>query len=134
LTEQPKTAARAERFKNRPFGLTVRELVLGDTVARELPNNEKGVIVEFVEQGSWAQDGELVPGDIVKKIQDREVANLDQFKKIFDEEIAKKPKELVFFVLRGKKDTKLLRIEPRWDTVAEPKSDKTPASAAPAAK
>jgi S1-C subfamily serine protease len=134
LTEQPKTAAQAKRFKNRQFGLTVRELVLGDTVARELPNNEKGALVDFVEQGSWAQDGELAPGDIVKKIQDREVDNLAQFQKIFEEEIAKKPKELVFFVLRGKKETKLLRLEPRWDTLQDAKSDKTPASAAPAAK
>jgi S1-C subfamily serine protease len=132
LTEQPKTAAEAKRFKNRQFGLTVRELVLADTVARELPNNEKGALVDFIEQGSWAEDGELKVGDIVKKVQDREVDNLDQFQKTFEEEIAKKPKELVLFVLRGKKDTKLLRLEPRWDTLPEAKSDKKPASAAPA--
>ncbi len=128
LTAQPKTAAQAKRFKNRQFGLTARELVLGDTVVRELPNNEKGVIVDFVEQGSWAEDGGLAAGDIVKKIQDRDVDNLDLFQKIFEEETARKPKELVFFVLRGKKDTKLLRLEPRWDTLPEAKSDKKPAA------
>ena len=37
-----------------------------------------------------------------------------EFKKVFRAEVAKKPKEIVLFVLRGKKDTQLIRIEPRW--------------------
>jgi len=39
---------------------------------------------------------------------------LAEFKKLFRAEVKKKPKEIVLFVLRGKQDTQLLRIEPRW--------------------
>jgi len=124
LAEQPKSAGEARRTKNRQFGMTVRELVLLDTVLRELPRDEKGVIVDYVEPSGWAQDGGLEVGDIIKKVQDRGVADLDEFTKVFSEEVAKKPKEIVLFVLRGKKETKLLRIEPRWD--AEKKPDDTP--------
>ena len=94
-------------------------MVLMDTVDRELPSTEKGVIVDFLEQSGWAQDGGLDAGDIIKKVQDRDTPDLDSFTKVFQEEIARKPKELVIFVLRGKKETQLIRIEPRWD--AEPK-------------
>jgi len=124
LAEQPKSAGEARRTKNREFGVTVREIVLLDTVLRELPRDEKGVVVDYVEPSGWAQDGGLEVGDIVKKVQDRDVVDLDEFTKVFGEEVAEKPKEIVLFVLRGKKETKLLRIEPRWD--AEKKPDDSP--------
>jgi len=120
LAEQPKSAGEARRTKNREFGVTVREIVLLDTVLRELPRDEKGVVVDYVEPSGWAQDGGVEVGDIIKKVQDRDVADLDAFTKVFDEEIAKKPKEVVLFVLRGKKETKLVRIEPRWDAETKP--------------
>ena len=129
LGEQPKTEAEAARYKNKQFGLTVRELVLDDTTARELPNDEKGVVVHFIEQGSWAQGPEgdgLLIGDIVKKVQGREIVGIEDFEKSFEEEIAKKPKEVVLFVLRGdkKKETQLIRIEPRWEGSEDDEDEK----------
>lgn len=116
LTEQPKGPAEARRQRDRQFGLTVREIVLMDTVALELPRDEKGVLVDEVEPSGWADAGGLAAGDIVKKVQGREVTDLDTFKAAFEEEVGKKPKEIVLFVLRGKqKETKLIRMEPRWD-------------------
>ena len=131
LDEEPKGAAEVERYQNTPFGLTVRELVLADTIVRELPTTETGVVVAFLAPAGWAQDGGLQEGDIVKKVQDREVRTLADFQKIFEEEIAKKPKEIVLFVLRGKKETQLLRIEPRWDAAATPPADTAPAQPTP---
>jgi serine protease Do len=122
LTEQPPSAAEAKRYKNAQFGLTVRDMVLMDTIARELPNNEKGVVVAFVEPSGWAQEGGLLAEDIIKKVQDREVTSVEQFKKMFEDEVAKKPKEVVLSVLRGKKETKLIRMEPRWGE--QPPTDK----------
>jgi serine protease Do len=120
LAEQPKTPAEAERYRNKKFGMTVREMVLVDTIVRELPRAEPGVVVDFVEPSGWAQVGDLQTGDVVKKVQGRDVADLDAFKTVFEEEVAKKPKEIVLFVLRGKAETKVLRIEPRWDGEEKP--------------
>ncbi|NIA20632.1 MAG: PDZ domain-containing protein [Anaerolineaceae bacterium] len=118
LGEQPKTQAEAERYKNKQFGLTVRELVLNDTVGRELPNDEKGVVVHFIEPAGWAEAGGLQVEDIVKKVQGSEITTVEDFKTIFEKEVEKKPKEIVLFVLRGfkKKETQLIRIEPRWES------------------
>lgn len=114
LGEEPKSAAEAEFYRNRQFGLNVRELVLQDTISRELPANEAGVIVDFVEPSGWAQEGGLQRGDIIKRVQDKAVDDLSQFEKTFEETVAAKPREVVLFVLRGKKDTRVVRIEPRW--------------------
>ncbi|MBN2583418.1 MAG: PDZ domain-containing protein [Planctomycetes bacterium] len=132
LEAQPKTEAEAVRYKNKQFGLGVRELVLDDTLSRELPNDEKGVIVHFIEPSGWADASGLNEGDIVKKVQDREVVGIEDFEKIFKEEADKKPKEIVLFVLRGVKDkqTQLIRIEPRWD-VQDTGNGETPAEPQP---
>jgi serine protease Do len=114
LTEQPKTSAEAERYANTECGLTVREMVLGDRVARELPPTETGVVVAFLTPAGWADDSGLQAGDIIKKVQDQDTPALADFKRIFQDEVKKRPKEIVLFVLRGKNDTHVVRLEPRW--------------------
>jgi len=114
LAPMPKTVGEAERFHDETFGLTVREMVVGDRISRELPASETGVVVSFLKPAGWAHDGGLRPGDIIKKVRDQDTPTLAEFKKVFRAEVKKKPKEVVLFVLRGKKDTQLVRIEPRW--------------------
>jgi serine protease Do len=132
LEDQPKSAGEAERYNVRRFGLAVRDMVLSDRLERELPTGETGVVVSFVEAAGWAQDGGLQPGDIIKKVQDQEVKTLADFRKAFDAEIAKKPKEIVLFVLRGTKETQVIRIEPRWDSEKPKPDEKKPDEGKPA--
>jgi len=114
LGPEPKSAAEAERYANPQFGLTVREMVIGDRLRRELPKDETGVVVAFLQPAGWAADGGLRRGDIIKRVQDQDTPDLTTFKKVFQGEMKKKPQEIVLFVLRGNKDTALVRIEPRW--------------------
>jgi S1-C subfamily serine protease len=102
-------------------------MVVGDRMVRELPASEKGVVVAFIDAAGWAQEGGLQVSDIIKKVQDRDVTSLGEFRKVMDAEAAKKPKEVVLFVLRGKKETQLVRIETRWDAAEKPKGE-TPAA------
>jgi serine protease Do len=130
LVQEPKSAAEAERYKNTQVGLGVREMVTMDRLQRELPASESGVVVSFLDPAGWARDGGLQAGDIVKKVQDQDVKTLADFRRVFDAEIKKKPKEIVLFVLRGKKDTQLVRIETHWDAAEKPKAD-TPGAPKP---
>jgi len=59
LGPQPASAAEAERYANPQFGLTVREMVVGDRLSRELPKDETGVVVAFLKPAGWAADGGL---------------------------------------------------------------------------
>jgi S1-C subfamily serine protease len=112
-------------------GLTVREMVLADRLSRELPASERGVVVAHVTTASWAADAGLKADDIIKKVQDQDTPTPAEFRKIFDAEVKKRPKEIVLFVLRGRKDTQIVRIETRW--AAPPPAAKT-APEAPAEK
>jgi S1-C subfamily serine protease len=123
LEAEPKTAAEAERYRNTAVGLTVRDMVLSDRLSRELPVSETGVVVAHVTSASWAADAGLKVDDIIKKVQDRDAPTLAQFRKVFDAEVKARPKEIVLFVLRGKKDTQLVRIETRW---AQPQTPPQP--------
>ncbi len=114
LAPQPKGPGEAERYANEAFGMTVREMVVQDYISRELPRDEKGVVVSFLKPAGWAVDGGLEVNDIVKKVQNRPTPDLATFRKVFEDVVAEKPTEVVLFVLRGKKDTQLVRIEPRW--------------------
>lgn len=125
LAEQPPGPAEAERYRIASFGLTVREMVLQDRLTRELPPTETGVVVAFVDSAGWAQDGGLRTDDIIKKVQAKDTPTLADFKRVFQEETKNKPKEIVLFVLRGTKETQLVRLEPRWDA-AKPKTDAPP--------
>jgi len=114
LAPAPKGPGEAERYAVESFGMTVRELVANDRLSRELPRDEKGVVVSFLKPAGWASDGGLQMGDIIKKVQDRPTPDIKAFKTVFEDVTSKKPEEVVLFVLRGKKDTQLVRIEPRW--------------------
>jgi len=114
LGPQPKGPGEAERYASAAFGMTVREMVVLDRISRELPAAENGVVVSFLKPAGWAADGGLEVGDIVKKVQDKDTPDLETFKTVFQAAVKEKPDEVVLFVLRGKKDTHVVRIEPHW--------------------
>jgi len=114
LEPEPKTAAEAERHRIAQVGLTVREMVLSDRLSRELAAAETGVLVAYISAASWASDAGMRVEDVIKKVQDQDTPTLAEFRRVFDAEVKKRPKEIVLFVLRGKKDTQLVRIETRW--------------------
>jgi serine protease Do len=131
LEAEPKTAAEAERYRHAQVGLTVREMVVSDRLSRDLAASETGVVVAYVTPASWASDAGLKPEDIVKKMQDQDTPTLADFRKVFEAEARKKPKEIVLFVLRGKKDTQLVRIETRWAAAPEKPKTEPPAEKKP---
>jgi S1-C subfamily serine protease len=113
---RPITAAEAKRYTNRVFGFTVREVVVDDLLRFQV-NQLTGAFVTFVNPSNWAGQGGLRPADVVQKINDDDVATLDEFQKQFESVVAAKPKEIFLQVLRGGKETAIIRIEPRWENV-----------------
>ncbi len=113
LQETPKTAAQAEKHEDKEFGLTVREITADFIIISDLDPDIKGVIVDRVQGAGWASLGGLIPGDIIKEIDGKQVATLDEFKEILANIKERKPKQIAVFVERGRR-TGFLRIEPDW--------------------
>jgi serine protease Do len=74
LGEEPKIIREADRRYFERLGLTVREFLYGDGVARRVKiASQQGVIVDFVKPNSPAAVGELEPDDWIREIDGREV-------------------------------------------------------------
>ena len=93
--------------------MTVREITADLIIVSDLDPDVKGVVVDRVERAGWASLGGLIPGDIVKEIDGKQVTALDEFKEILADIKARKPKQIAVFIERGRR-TGFMRIEPDW--------------------
>ena len=113
LTESPKGIAEAEKYEDKEFGLTVREITEDLIIVADLDPGVKGVVVDRVEGAGWVSLGGLIPGDIIKEIDGKQVASIEEFKEVLTDIKKRKPKEVIIFTERGRR-TGFLRIEPDW--------------------
>ena len=107
------TAAEVKRVINEDFGLTVRELTFFDRDGNRWPPETKGVLIDKVERGGWAQLGNLRQRDLVLKINDQTIENLKQYRETIEVVTQNKDARVTFLVLRGV-ETHFQYIEPDW--------------------
>jgi S1-C subfamily serine protease len=88
---------------------------------------DHGVYVHFVERGSPASEAGLLVGDVVERVDQREVADLAAFRTAM-EEAARKPRFLV--VARRGEETKFLLL--KWGPHAAPDAPPEPGPTGPA--
>lgn len=112
------TPAEAKRGRNRDFGLTVRAITFFDRVDNRWEDDVKGVIVESVEDGSWAAGGGLSRGDLIQQIGDGEILSTKGFEEALEEVGERQPERVVFRVLRGYR-TSFKFVEPEWKPQVE---------------
>lgn len=114
LAEVPLSATDAASYENKPFDLTVRNLVLSDYDLYRIDEDKvKGVIVEKLESGGWAAVGGLEPGDIIIRINDRSVTSVDECKAALLEIEKTQKREVVFMVWRDSK-TQFVKAKTHW--------------------
>ena len=77
-------------------------------------NGEVFSAVDRVLRAGWASLAGLIPGDIVKEIDGKQVTSLDEFKEIVADIKERKPKQIAVFIERRRR-TGFLRIEPDWE-------------------
>jgi serine protease Do len=82
-------------------------------VDRDLPLDQKGVLVAAVENGGWASVAGLGVGDLVLSIQDQPIATLADFEKATKAVREKKPKHVKIFVKRDV-STAFVFLQPEW--------------------
>ena len=107
------TPEEAKRARNRDFGLVVRAITFFDRINMRLGEGVKGVIIENVEDGSWASAGGLYPRDLIQSIGDIEVRGTISFTRAMKEIAAQEPERVMIKIRRGKR-TSFKFIEPEW--------------------
>jgi len=76
-------------------------------------SDQRGVLVESVKAGSWAELGSLSDGDLILEVDGRPTDNVDALRRELERTAASKAKVVVMKVLRGI-HTSYLELEPNW--------------------
>jgi serine protease Do len=113
LAAAPKTRLDAETYSNEAFDLTARELVFQDFRVFDLPSGFGGVLVTKVEPGGWAGVGGLEGGDIIQRIDDRDIAGPADVRAVLEDAAAQRRRKLVFFVRRQGR-TQFITVQTNW--------------------
>jgi serine protease Do len=114
LSKPPLPASEAPNYEDKDFELTVRELVFNDYNRRLLePGEIEGVVVDKIDQGGWADVAGLFPGDIILKIDGRDVPDVEAAKGVFEQIREKKKKDVVFLIWRNNR-TSFLNVKTHW--------------------
>lgn len=111
----PSQIENAKRLENTDFEFTARDLAFEDRDKKKLEEDVKGVLIESVEQAGWASLGGLRGGDVLMKVNDKEVASIDELKTMLDSIRKEKPRRITFFIRRGV-HTMFREIEPDWQS------------------
>lgn len=114
LTASPRAAREMKEYEDIDFEFTVRDLTFIDKVKEKWPADKTGALVTKVEQGSWADVGDLDVNDLVVKIDATPITNAGDLEKKMKEIKEARAKSVVFLVERGIYSA-FLEFEPKWD-------------------
>ncbi len=115
LTAMPTEPSDAPSYEDTNFDMTVRDMVFMDYNVRDLkPGEVKGVVVDKVESGGWAVVDGLRVGDIIMKINDREIESVDDAEAALKEIEKNKDRKAVFMVWRFNK-TQFVSVKTHWE-------------------
>jgi serine protease Do len=114
LQETPTSSIHADTHKDEDLEFGVRAITFMDQISRRWDPNTKGVVVTSAATGGWANLAGLVGGDVIQRIQGKDVPDIDTFKKVLEEIKSAHPDTIRLFVRRGFQ-TAFVFIEPDWD-------------------
>jgi serine protease Do len=113
LARSPRLKREMKKYRNEDFEFTAREVSFFDRVEEQWSGDQRGVLIEDVKSGSWAELGSLSGGDLILEVDGQPVDNVDALRRQMERIAANKEKVVVIKVLRGI-HTSYLEIEPNW--------------------
>jgi serine protease Do len=114
LESAPLTALNAPKYENKALEFTVRNIVFGDYIARNLEvNSLNGVVLSEMREGGLAEVGGLQMGDVIQRIGSEVISSVDDVKTSMETLETQKPREVIFFVWRDNK-TMFVNVKTDW--------------------
>ena len=113
LARSPRLQREMKKYRNDDFEFTVRDIGFFDTASEQWESDQRGVLVEEVKPGSWAELGSLNPGDLILEVGGKSVESVDQLRRELEQIASARKSVVVMKVLRGI-HTSFLEIEPAW--------------------
>ncbi len=117
LEPAPASAESVRSVRQRELEFTVRDITPIDRMRNRWKEDQTGVLVVEVANGSFAQLGGLKTDDLILAINEQPIPNTRTFQSVLQELFQQKPPVLVVFVLRNR-ETTFVFIEPDWNEIA----------------
>lgn len=115
LVRAPKLPREMKKYDDENFEFTVRDITFFDKSDEAWKQEQRGVLVDNVRSGGWADLGNLSSGDLLLQVDGKDTVDVDTTMGILEALAKAKPKAVVFKVLRGI-HTMFIELEPKWDS------------------
>ena len=109
----PLTIEQARRDRQIDFGLLVRELTFFDRDSNRWDEETKGVMIDSVEEGRWADLGGLSNGMLIQAINDMPVRGIQSYRTAMETLLEEEPQRVIFAVRDGRRSS-FKFVEPEW--------------------
>jgi len=113
LAASPKPPREMARYTDRDFEFVARDLTENDRDGRKVPSGTRGVFVESVSRGGWADLAQLDAGDIVLAVDGAPVTSVAQLETAMKAIAPRKPAFVILHVRRGVR-TRFIELQPAW--------------------
>ena len=114
LSSTPKEPDDAQKVESPQFGMVVREITFMDALGLRIGLETMGVLVAYVQQGSWASLGGLRPNDVIQRIEETRIRTIGDFEKAIRHIEKEKKGGVIPVLVRRGNETVFVRIEPDW--------------------
>jgi len=113
LERSPRLRREMKKYRNDDFEFVARDIAFHDRAEEEWSSNQRGVLVEDVKSGSWAELGALQDDDLIIEVDGQNVRTVDELRPMMEKIASEKKRFVVMKVLRGI-HTRFLEFEPKW--------------------
>lgn len=114
LAPPPKSRSEAETVEAEELDITVREVTYDYLATRNYEPGKKGVVVQKPPVAVRTNPNRVRRGDLLVKIEEKEVPDLDSFQKVVDELRKDEPQEIILFLERGR-ESFFFAVKPEWE-------------------
>ncbi len=113
LEESPQLPHEMKKYVDNNLDVTVRDVAVIDRINEAWKNEQRGVVVDTVQEGGWASLAHLAVGDLILMVNDKNIQDVRSFEEAMNDMNIKKPRVIVFQVLRGV-HSMFVELETSW--------------------
>ncbi|HWQ92299.1 MAG TPA: PDZ domain-containing protein, partial [Clostridia bacterium] len=113
LARSPKLKREMKKYRSEEFEFTARDVAFFDIAEERWQPGQRGVRVEDVRPGSWAELASLYVDDLIVEVDGQPVDDVEKLKVVLEQIAGEKKQFVLMKVLRGI-HTAFLELEPAW--------------------
>src|SRR5437762_1576701 len=100
LARSPRLRREMKKYRNDDFDFVARDIGFDDRAEEQWPEDQKGVLVEDVKSGGWAELGTLYSGDLILELDKESITNVDELRAVMEKIAKAKRRYVTIKVLR----------------------------------